>query len=268
MPLMQNRGHAATHHDRWSPCPQAPTVWKCHAAQAADVEAPGSGAGAQPSTSAPHWSARCAPRLRGTAAAEQTAPARLPSPLPPPGSKCTTSSSRSNQGCLGTLPLQPRNNASTHMLCWLGGVAPPSSSDEPAPPPPACTCRRRPGLRDSQGRIMLKNLTLPELEEWVESTGGGGGRTLRCARCAAPAARGCGVAGGAASQGRIPVHHLCSNSSSPNPAGPLPPGAGGQVETVLIPVVRESGGKPRITVCVSSQVGCAMNCQVSAHLHA
>jgi 23S rRNA (adenine2503-C2)-methyltransferase len=33
------------------------------------------------------------------------------------------------------------------------------------------------------------------------------------------------------------------------------------VETVLIPVVREQGKKPRITVCVSSQVGCAMNCQ-------
>lgn len=38
-------------------------------------------------------------------------------------------------------------------------------------------------------------------------------------------------------------------------------GAGGTVETVLIPVVREQGKKPRITVCVSSQVGCAMNCQ-------
>jgi adenine C2-methylase RlmN of 23S rRNA A2503 and tRNA A37 len=33
------------------------------------------------------------------------------------------------------------------------------------------------------------------------------------------------------------------------------------VETVLIPVVREAGTKARITLCVSSQVGCAMNCQ-------
>jgi hypothetical protein len=32
-------------------------------------------------------------------------------------------------------------------------------------------------------------------------------------------------------------------------------GAGGSVETVLIPVVREQGKKPRVTVCVSSQVG-------------
>ena len=35
-----------------------------------------------------------------------------------------------------------------------------------------------------------------------------------------------------------------------------------QVETVLIPIVREQGQKPRITLCVSSQVGCAMNCKV------
>jgi hypothetical protein len=34
-----------------------------------------------------------------------------------------------------------------------------------------------------------------------------------------------------------------------------------QVETVLIPVVREGGTKARVTLCVSSQVGCAMNCQ-------
>lgn len=33
------------------------------------------------------------------------------------------------------------------------------------------------------------------------------------------------------------------------------------METVLIPIVREQGSKPRITLCVSSQVGCAMNCQ-------
>ena len=33
------------------------------------------------------------------------------------------------------------------------------------------------------------------------------------------------------------------------------------MEAVLIPVVREGGSKPRITLCVSSQVGCAMACQ-------
>lgn len=39
--------------------------------------------------------------------------------------------------------------------------------------------------------------------------------------------------------------------------------AGRSIETVLIPVVREGGQRNRITICVSTQVGCAMNCQVS-----
>ena len=39
------------------------------------------------------------------------------------------------------------------------------------------------------------------------------------------------------------------------------PAVGAAVETVLIPVVRRGGARPRLTICVSSQVGCAMNCQ-------
>jgi 23S rRNA (adenine2503-C2)-methyltransferase len=39
------------------------------------------------------------------------------------------------------------------------------------------------------------------------------------------------------------------------------PAAGGKIETVLIPIVREQGKKDRITLCVSSQVGCAMGCK-------
>lgn len=43
------------------------------------------------------------------------------------------------------------------------------------------------------------------------------------------------------------------------------PGKGGKIETVLIPVVREHdskhGVKGRITLCVSSQLGCAMGCK-------
>jgi 23S rRNA (adenine2503-C2)-methyltransferase len=35
----------------------------------------------------------------------------------------------------------------------------------------------------------------------------------------------------------------------------------GLVETVMIPIVRRQGDRQRITVCVSSQIGCAMNCQ-------
>ncbi|GAX81183.1 hypothetical protein CEUSTIGMA_g8616.t1 [Chlamydomonas eustigma] len=39
------------------------------------------------------------------------------------------------------------------------------------------------------------------------------------------------------------------------------PAKGGVIETVLIPVVREAGQRCRITICLSTQVGCAMNCQ-------
>ncbi|KAI8107234.1 hypothetical protein M9434_001877 [Picochlorum sp. BPE23] len=36
---------------------------------------------------------------------------------------------------------------------------------------------------------------------------------------------------------------------------------GSTIETVLIPVVREHGSKERITLCVSSQIGCNMGCK-------
>ena len=39
-------------------------------------------------------------------------------------------------------------------------------------------------------------------------------------------------------------------------------GAGSAVEAVIIPVeAGRPGGRPRTTLCVSSQVGCAQNCQ-------
>lgn len=36
---------------------------------------------------------------------------------------------------------------------------------------------------------------------------------------------------------------------------------GGSVEAVLIPMTHRRGSRKHITLCVSSQVGCAMNCQ-------
>ena len=38
-------------------------------------------------------------------------------------------------------------------------------------------------------------------------------------------------------------------------------GAAGTVEAVIIPVHRPSSSRPRTTLCISSQVGCAQNCQ-------
>lgn len=44
-------------------------------------------------------------------------------------------------------------------------------------------------------------------------------------------------------------------------ATPAAAAASGAVETVIIPVERTRRGKPRATLCLSSQVGCAQNCQ-------
>ena len=38
-------------------------------------------------------------------------------------------------------------------------------------------------------------------------------------------------------------------------------GATGTVEAVIIPVHRQGSSRPRTTLCISSQVGCAQNCQ-------
>ena len=38
-------------------------------------------------------------------------------------------------------------------------------------------------------------------------------------------------------------------------------GAAGSVEAVIIPVQRPKSSRPRTTLCISSQVGCAQNCQ-------
>lgn len=132
---------------------------------------------------------------------------------------------------------------------------------------------------------MLKNLTLPELEAWCASIGEDGPRrTMQLWRWMyydnrwirglddAPAP----VQNGFSAAFREKLAPLATldaglelQSLHAAADGTLKlvfklrsgPAAGGQVETVLIPIVREQGSKPRITLCVSSQVGCAMNCQ-------
>lgn len=133
---------------------------------------------------------------------------------------------------------------------------------------------------------MLKNLTLPELERWCESIGEDGpkralqiwrwmyydGRWIRSLEDAAAGRAQNGfsaafldkVRGLATVDGGLLLQSIYTAADGTRKMvfklanGPA---AGGQVETVLIPVVREQGSKPRITLCVSSQVGCAMNCQ-------
>lgn len=139
---------------------------------------------------------------------------------------------------------------------------------------------------DSLGRLMLKCLTLPELEQWCASLGEDPHRrALHLWRWMykdhlwlrnlddAPAVT---VQNGFSAAFRDKVRDIATLDGGLEvlsvriaadgtrklvfklTAGP---GSGGQIEAVLIPIVRESGSKGRITVCVSSQVGCAMNCQ-------
>lgn len=139
---------------------------------------------------------------------------------------------------------------------------------------------------DKTGKLMLKCLTLPELEQWCESIGEDPSkRAIQIWRWMyydrqwirslddAPATTTTNgfsavfrekVRDIATLDGGIQIvsMHVASDGTRKIifklTAGP---GVGGQVETVLIPIVREAGTKQRVTLCVSSQVGCAMACQ-------
>lgn len=141
----------------------------------------------------------------------------------------------------------------------------------------------RHGLHDSQGRLMLKNLTLPELEEWCCAVGEDPRRALQIwrwlyydnnwvaslqdtlgkqngfsQRFIDKAQQLASVDGGllleqvaAAKDGTTKLVFKLTEGE----------GAGGSVEAVLIPMTHRRGSRKHITLCVSSQVGCAMNCQ-------
>ncbi|KAG2436286.1 hypothetical protein HXX76_006597 [Chlamydomonas incerta] len=149
----------------------------------------------------------------------------------------------------------------------------------------------RAGLRDAAGRVMLKNLPLPELEEWCASVGEppkrakqlyrwlyGNRRWIRDLDQAdsdaqafsgafkAKVAAGASLAGGLQLQSvhtardgtRKLVFALVGDwEGGDGPAG----SARGTVETVLIPMTNRQGQNLRYTACLSTQVGCAMNCQ-------
>lgn len=148
---------------------------------------------------------------------------------------------------------------------------------------------------DNNGKLMIKNLTLPQLVEWCAEIEGvvldQGGRSqaekrarqlwrwmysdkcwLRNIDDAAASTVQNGFSNSfrdkfnsvATMDGGIVLEeqHTASDGTrklvfkvSSGPA------QGGKIETVLIPIVREQGSKERITLCVSSQVGCAMGCK-------
>ncbi|GLC36656.1 hypothetical protein PLESTM_000486100 [Pleodorina starrii] len=159
----------------------------------------------------------------------------------------------------------------------------------PPPPPPQWTPPvGRPGLYDASGRLVLKSLTLPELEAWCASEGEEypANRALQLWRWmyADPPAGSwvrrledtVGRQNGFSARfidkvgSRVSLDgglHLSQVVRAADGTRKLVftltegEAAGGSVETVLIPIVRQQGLRDRLTICVSSQVGCAMNCQ-------
>ncbi|GLC46808.1 hypothetical protein PLESTB_001801100 [Pleodorina starrii] len=147
----------------------------------------------------------------------------------------------------------------------------------------------RPGLRDAGGRLMLKNLTLPELEEWCLSVGESTKRAKQLYRWlygnrkwirnldqadgdpqAFSAAFKSKVASGASLEGGMQLQsvHTARDGTRKlvfallgGEAGGPATATRGTVETVLIPMTNRSGQNLRYTACLSTQVGCAMNCQ-------
>jgi 23S rRNA (adenine2503-C2)-methyltransferase len=165
------------------------------------------------------------------------------------------------------------------------------STDHTPPPLPSLTYP--PEWYDNQGRLMIKNLTFPALTEWCISIGETENRAMQLWRWMYHQDRtgtwisnigeaGEGVQNGfsalfsekfnemasmdgglqlsaihTASDGtRKLVFDVIYNNNNNNPSSST-----ARVEAVLIPIVREHGSKSRLTLCVSSQLGCAMNCQ-------
>ncbi|GIL50442.1 hypothetical protein Vafri_6565 [Volvox africanus] len=155
-------------------------------------------------------------------------------------------------------------------------------------PPPWTPPTGRHGLYDANGRLVLKNLTLPELEAWCVAEGeeGPANRALQLWRWmyADPPA-GAWVRSLEETRGRqngFSAKFMAKVGQRVSLDGGLQlslvvraadgtrklvftlmggEAAGGSVETVLIPITRQQGLRDRLTICVSSQVGCAMNCQ-------
>eukprot|EP00775_Hariotina_reticulata_P001248 gene1248-1588_t len=141
----------------------------------------------------------------------------------------------------------------------------------------------RHSLYDADGRLMLKNLTLKELEEWCHSLGESPKRALQLWRwmyydhnwisslqetlgrqnglsqpfinLADPVSS---VDGGLLLQQVVAAQDGTKKLVFKLTEGE---GRGGSVEAVLIPMLHRKGSRKHVTLCVSSQVGCAMNCQ-------
>ncbi|GLI63461.1 hypothetical protein VaNZ11_006434 [Volvox africanus] len=166
----------------------------------------------------------------------------------------------------------------------FAAAADPSSLAEPS-----LSFSHRPGLFDEAGRLMLKNLTRPELEEWCLGVGEPAKRAKQLYRWlygtrkwirnldeadgdpqAFSAEFKSKVFSGASLEGGLQLQsvHTARDGTRKlvfallgGEQGGRARGTHGTVETVLIPMTNRSGENLRYTACLSTQVGCAMNCQ-------
>lgn len=169
----------------------------------------------------------------------------------------------------------------------LAAAAAEAAEAAPAPAAaPLAPLRFPPSYYDAEGRLMLKCLTLPQLEAWCGSIDEDPARRamqlwrwmfydrawIRSLDDAPADTAQNGFSAGfrakvaplATLDGGLELlseHRAADGTRKLVFKLTAGPGAGGQVETVLIPIVREAGAKARTTLCVSSQVGCAMACQ-------
>ncbi|GFR44485.1 hypothetical protein Agub_g5748 [Astrephomene gubernaculifera] len=168
-------------------------------------------------------------------------------------------------------------------------------TQEQAPRPAWSPPPDRSGVLDASGRLLAKCLTLSELEEWFAAEGEAAParRALQLWRwmyadppaCSRSPAADAWVGGLEETRGRqngFSAAFLERFGPQLSLSGGLRlqrvvraadgtrklqfevthgSAAGGAVEAVIIPVVRQQGRRDRLTLCVSSQVGCAMNCQ-------
>ncbi|KAG2493191.1 hypothetical protein HYH03_008611 [Edaphochlamys debaryana] len=239
----------------------------------------------------------------------------------------------SRRGLSAALPQAVRSRRQAprrRVLATAAPVAPPAAAPSRSPSAPAPTSssssaaaaalvaslpvplsfEHRPNLRDARGRLMLKNLTLPELEEWCAAVGESPRRGKQLYRSLyrrwirnldeedsaaqafsaafkAKVAASASLAGGLQLQSvatardgtRKLVFALVAEGEEGGPEGEGPSTsdasssaavassssstalARGTVETVLIPMAGRADGRTRYTACLSTQVGCAMNCQ-------
>ncbi|GAX77170.1 hypothetical protein CEUSTIGMA_g4615.t1 [Chlamydomonas eustigma] len=142
----------------------------------------------------------------------------------------------------------------------------------------------RGSIRDNTGRLMLRNLTLQELQEWLISVGERPNRAEQLFRWLygknawirdISEAKDNGFAfskvfkekviTSASLSGGLTLQSVrTAQDGTKKLVFALNQGEGsamGTVETVLIPMPNKNGINSRYTACLSTQVGCAMNCQ-------